>query len=314
MNHVETRFFPKNKIDLINLYRKINSKFIIEDANILEPAYCALFWNKILFESSPYENLINSNNSVSKISVKNKLIYWVKPSEPKQFLNAVNISNMSFSDPCVKRIVHIENSLANLDSLFSNEIEFIANFVSCIFWMRAGENLLGNAAFSEIPHTVFFSDYGLYSLPPEIYVPRQYSEYAVFENLYHEALHHQMHAYANLETKGYFEGNILPTDVISLNWRDRTFTLLEAFHALHIYSVVTPLRYLYFYHLKGKNNDFNSIEWTYKACQDGLRMWRDLSNEMLKYENLFKNQWKNFIFDFYEGYSIFSYDHALEKN
>lgn len=301
---------PSNRAELVNLYLQSGYNTSLESINRLEPAICARITNGSLFQSAPYNDLISCiGNDVSQITIKGKPVYWVKPESSVQLADAVNIRNISLSAPCAKRIAHIERSFENLSSLFPHQIEFITDFVSCIFWVDIKMNpeiLVGSAAFSEVPHAVFFSDYGMYSLPPEIVVPHEHSSFAIFENLYHEALHHQMHVFSNLVTGGYLDLHSKLPEVIKLSWRDRDFTLLESLHALHIYSYVTPLRFAYLNHLNQSKNSSFCVKWLRQACFDGLRMWNDLSCELLKHIAHFKYPWKNLITEYVECYAAFS--------
>lgn len=289
---------PANKDDIITLYNtKNNNTSVITQ---LEPVICAQIRDKAQQQFSEF--LEKPTNK--KITIANQSIEWIDPVYTDGLLNAVGLENDALIKPCQKRIKFIEIALQYLTSLFKNELDFIVAFTSSICWLQPNEgHWLGSAGFYEAPHCTFFSDLAMFSLPPEIIVPKKYAGYAILENLYHEALHHQMHAFSSLTQSDYLQIDSSNMPLIQLDWRDRSFTLLEALHALHVYAMVTPMRLTYYQTLFQQM--VNDLDWILKAYQEGLRMWKDLSAILLTYLNDFKSPWTELIIHWH---------HLLEKN
>jgi hypothetical protein len=144
--------------------------------------------------------------------------------------------------PSKSKSKFLSSSIRDFSELFSKEIQFIRDFTKSLIWIGPrGDQYLGSAAFAEFPHCTFFSDAALFSVPPAVVVPRSMAAFAVIENLLHEALHHQMHAIHEFSGNPYIRDGALDERIV-LNWRERDFTLTEALHALHVYSVIKPLR------------------------------------------------------------------------
>lgn len=261
---------PINRKELLNLYCN-NPLVSIDSIQTLEPSKIGLLRNSKL--DQPLHGADNQFIRIGKYPIA-----WSFPKKPTTLLEVIGLNHTTLKPPCEKRINFLETELAKLIPLFENEINFIAEFTSSICWIES--YAIGSAGFYEVPHCTFFSDSAMFSIPPEIVVDQTHAAYAIFENLYHEALHHQMHAFSTL-TYGYFIDELKEKPFISLSWRDRTFTLLEAIHALHIYSTVTPLRLKY----------YNQNDLPENFYVDSLRMWKDLTTQLCPYFNLFKKPW-----------------------
>jgi hypothetical protein len=285
---------PKNRDDLVNLYFSKSPDANKNSFHDLEPSVCAksrdidTFNKKSFLSTSEIEEARN-------IKLGDHVINWVFPASGEEYFEAVELKDFSFKKPCEKRIKFIEDQVTGLMELYPREIKFITDFTSTILWLQpGGESFLGSAAFYEIPHCTFFSDLAMFSIPPEIVVPKQYAGYAILENLYHEALHHQMHTFSVLATDGYLHDEMKQSLEIHFPWRNRTFTLLEAIHALHVYSLVTPMRLKFLSKMLSKS-DIEKPEWAKQAFDDGLKMWGGLSNKLTTYSSEFKDPWFSII-------------------
>jgi hypothetical protein len=299
---------PLTRDDLIKLYG-LRKEVISKNFANLDSAVCAEIRDPRSFAKAPFSSLEEVEKK-KYIYLGKQLIKWIKPKNPEAWLFASGLAGFSLREPCDKRIKFIEDRINLLIDIFSEEIKFITDFTSSFCWIQSNDDYhVGSAAFYEIPHCTFFSDLAMFSIPPEIVVPREYSEYAILENLYHEALHHQMHAFSVLAVDGYLldASSIIPE--ISLSWRNRKFSLLEAVHALHIYSIVTPLRLQFLKKITNNRvidlKENKNFEWIFKACNDGLRMWGDLSKVLLTYTSYFQSPWSFFISSWHAKYEDF---------
>ncbi len=226
------------------------------------------------------------------VHIADTKIEWSCPENPQALLESVGLNEFRLKKPCEKRIAFIEAELRTLENSFQAELAFIANFTHRIFWLESNEEkALGSAGFYEVPHGTFFSDLAMFSIPPEIIVPKEHARYAILENLYHEALHHQMHGIEKNLNQGYLQNDCITIPTITLSWRDRTFTLLEALHALHVYAYVTPLRRHYSVMINHTNDTIK------KSIQDGLRMWQDLTSVLNAHLPKFKDPWSSYIIE-----------------
>lgn len=245
-----------------------------------------------------------------KIFIGNKHLAWLSEEIPKPILSSIGLEGFSLKIPCSRRINFINNEIKKLNYLFSRELEFITEYTSSVYWIETNENNVGSAGFYEIPNCTFFSDTAMFSLPPEILVPHKHAAYAIFENFYHEALHHQMHGIFNGLKINYLKDKINSSKEYSISWRARTFTLTEAFHALHVYSTVTPFRARYLENMRAQDKSHDEINWLNKAYEDSLRMWYDLIHLLQPHIEMFEAFWAKFIDLWRENYQLFSYKYS----
>jgi hypothetical protein len=285
---------PTNRDDLVNLYSSNDSSISKNSFLDLDPSVCAKSRDLASFSKKPFTSgSVIDDAGIVKLG--DHVFTWVLPSSGEEYFEAVELKDFSFKKPCDKRIKFIEKKVNGLIDLYPQEIKFITDFTSTIVWLQpGGETFLGSAAFYEIPHCTFFSDLAMFSIPPEIVVPKQHAGYAILENLYHEALHHQMHTYSVLVTGGYLHDEANQSLEIDFPWRNKTFTLLEALHALHVYSLVTPMR-LKFLNKLFAENDIERLEWAQRSFDDGLKMWGGLCNKLMTYSSEFKDLWLSII-------------------
>lgn len=219
-----------------------------------------------------------------------KIQWLVVPQE--NILSLTNAQQVSFVPPCTKRISYIEQKLLEIKDIFPDQLGFIFDMTKALVWIAALDNkMFGNASFFELPHCTLFSDSALFSIPPNSVLP-QHTAYAVFENLYHEALHHQLHAFAFLNQEQYLTANIQPT--MHLAWRDKTFNITQAIHGLHFYASVIPCRIkqanIYF-----ANRDSQSFAIMLDAINSAHKTWVDLSQFIRDNFSCITKEWQELI-------------------
>lgn len=292
---------PINRDALIKLYMKAKPK----DASLiamLDPEYCAKTRDPDGYSLFPFSLPIN-RSTAELIKIAGCELSWLLPRNSDLMMRAIGLEGFLIKPACDKRIKYMLDVLTGIAPLYPNEISLIAHFTSCIIWLESSDHqFIGSAAFHEVPHCTFFSDAAMFSLPPEILVPKEFSSYAILENLYHEALHHQMHSYASLATEGYLCEGQSSTSFISMDWRDRTFTLIEALHALHVYSLVTPMRYKYKTFLEDKGINVQPDDWINVAINEGMKMCSDLYDAIEKQKNYLKEPWSSLPTEWMSAY------------
>lgn len=220
-----------------------------------------------------------------------KKIHWVIVPEEK-ILSVTNASNIRMLSACAKRIEYVEQKLSEIKDIFPDQLAFIFEMTKSLIWIDTLDNkMFGNASFFELPHCTLFSDSALFSIPPSSILPKN-TAYAVFENLYHEALHHQLHAFACLNQEQYLTDNIQP--IMHLAWRDKTFNITQAIHGLHFYASVIPCRIkqanIYF-----ANRDSQSFAIMLDAINDAYKTWVDLSQFIRDNFSCITKQWQELI-------------------
>lgn len=264
----------------------------------LDPSVCADLRDSKCYKQSSYSS-ISEVDIGETICIGNRGIGWVKSGTTSLgFLSAVDLSNFKLKNPCRRRAKHIQNEIEQISFAFSEEIDFIESFTSALAWLEPCEDVsIGSAAFYEVPHCTFFSDMAMFSIPPKVILPEKYSGYAILENLYHEALHHQMHT-ISVDTNGYFKSDEQALPIINLDWRDRSFSLIEAFHALHVYRCITPMRIKYCkIVLMLLRSNGVGVDSMLIAIEEGIKMWRDLSMILLGYVSQFKSPYSDLIYE-----------------
>ena len=259
---------------------------------ILDPETCALIRDPVCFSKNKF-SFLKKESVLNYINLKERKLAWSIPCSNINIESIIGFPNLVFEPPSDKRINFINTSFETLYKAFPEICGFIFDFTSTICWLSfKSEGMLGNAAYYEIPHCTFFSDFGFFSIPPKTVIPRVSGCYAVLENLYHEALHHQMHSFSALCTDGYLLEPSVTKLRFCLDWRDRDFTLLESLHALHVYSTITPMRVKYFNLI---SNEIEQSSWLRDAISDGVRMWDELAAIVMMHQHYFKKQWQVLI-------------------
>lgn len=220
-----------------------------------------------------------------------KKIHWVIVPEEK-VLSVTNATHICMLSACAKRIAYVEQKLSQIKDIFPDQLAFIFEMTKALIWIDTLDNkMFGNASFFDLPHCTLFSDSALFSIPPRSILPK-HTAYAVFENLYHEALHHQLHAFAFLNQEQYLTGNMQP--ILQLEWRDKSFDITQAIHGLHFYASVIPCRIkqanIYF-----NNRDTTSFAIMLDSINDAYKTWIELSQFIRKNFSSITNVWQELI-------------------
>lgn len=251
----------------------------------LEPSHCARQRDPQKFSERPFEELFREGDEVTFELAPSVVLRWVSAKTASDVLPIIGLEGVDTVGPSVQRMELMKEAIAPYAEHFEQELTFVRDFTSCIIWLKPTvENYVANASFYELPHCTLFSDAALRTTPPDSLYPGQMTALCLLENLFHEALHHQMHAIRSFSGHEYVKEEA-PLDLpkVSLDWRERNFTLVEAFHALHVYAHITPLRLRWLIliregrFLPPSNDHVRDVLIVEKAVHDGLRMWRDLA-------------------------------------
>jgi len=126
------------------------------------------------------------------------------------------------------------------DSAFA--IDIVANFIGMLVWVKSdGPGGITSSSFPQLPHLTMITDRVLHILLPNTPTGAE-STWALAEDLVHEALHQQL-------SVTILEHDVFTADYeaatgpkIKIQWRDETWTLDRALHALHVYNGIVRLR------------------------------------------------------------------------
>lgn len=263
----------------------------------LWPPTCARLRDPELFYSDPFD----INKTQLKTFLVNKMeINWLNNDIGDIFLKKAGIDNLDLKciSLCKNRVDFINEGIDNFLYLFEKELLFIHDFISTIIWLipNSSKSNMGNASFYIMPHLTFISDATFFFIPPFNQVPREFGILGFIENLYHEALHHQVHAYCAFTKTEYCILEVDPfSEILNFPYReDRTFNLFQAINACHVYGEITKLRYSFLQGLSEKYSD-ESLIWLDTASVLSYKMWRKLSKELFKIRKKFLPDWIDLI-------------------
>lgn len=221
---------------------------------------------------------------------------WINADIGRNMAFMMDIKNVDCISACNSRLAFLEDGLNRYGHLMEDELNFISGFISALVWLTpksdAADN--GNASFYELPHITFVSDATLFFIPPFHQIPREFGVFGFVENLYHEALHHQIHAYNALHDKHYCHDRCDDT-ILSLPYRkDRTFSYSQAINACYVYSEIVKFREKTLNsHLI--NSDVDNKLWLTEASISARNMWYYLTKSLFEVRERFMPQWKNMI-------------------
>ncbi|WP_330925964.1 hypothetical protein [Candidatus Sororendozoicomonas aggregata] len=294
------------KTDIISEYKKnkYSASNKIEQDVFLNPISCAKLRknNQYTFEiPSISEHSFLKKSKQLKIS-KDCILHWVNSENGDKIKESCGLEEHLYSiDYCSERSFFLRKKIDLFSPYFEEEISLIARFISSIVWLTSDDDdaEFGSASFYEMPHCTFFSDAALFFVPPYIQIEKGISGIAIIENMYHEALHHQMHSHC-FNNKISYGKNINPYEetVYLPQRKDRKFTYFQAINALHVYHNVVKFREKAISVLNKidiKNSSKlpekylnKSVEMKHFLYESLLREKRNLSKEMID----MINQWR----------------------
>lgn len=144
----------------------------------------------------------------------------------------------------------IQDSLGLMADLFPLQTKIIFEFTSVIVWLKANECGFSGAAFHELPHCTFLSDAFFIAVTPSAIFEPIHRPYIIFENLYHEALHHQLSASVMLKAEGYYEPANRNNLIYYIKSRDKSWSIPNILQAAYVYLNILPTRITYLQEIK----------------------------------------------------------------
>lgn len=183
---------------------------------------------------------------------------------------------------------YIESGLQSLYLLDETKLAFVAEWTSMIVWVErssafAGQ-LLTSSTFPNFPHCTFLSLKSLQHIPPNNVLGFP-SDYALAENLYHEALHQELAAWLLHQPVLSDNYHSRETDKIAVPWRGGAWEPDRVFHAIYVYSHLIPLRQMAMEKL--------TLQWAEKTwLKDALALGHEalayLTREMQEHLDIFQ--------------------------
>jgi len=145
-------------------------------------------------------------------------------------------------EPLIHRTMDVLDRFQEVDESRSRHI---AEWTSMIVWMcRARDSktaLLTSSTFPALPHCTFVTQKGFRHIPPVTIFDHD-SEYALFENLYHESLHQQLAStllHRNVLSDQYWAATATR---IRVPWRGGSWEPDRVLHAVWVYLHLVRLR------------------------------------------------------------------------
>ena len=238
--------------------------------------------------------------AVSKLRLGPLELDWIDAAPAQALVRTAHLEDLGVQaiSRCDKRAAFLASSSEVVADVCAAELEFISDFTSAVVWLAAtrDDTNFGNSSFYLAPHITFVSDGSLFFIPPLRQIPREYGGYGFVENLYHESLHHQVHAHCALTQTHYcVEGIDAFTELLDFPCRpDRTFDLFQAINACHVYGALTPLRMRVHSALAARTgaNGEAGLDWLLLSASGSLHMWLEFSRALVKVEHKLLPVWR----------------------
>ncbi|MFB2863155.1 hypothetical protein [Aeromonas sp. MdU4] len=237
-----------------------------------------------------------SHLDVTNVKVGSLSFDWINAEAGRKMALMMGIDNVDCISACDSRLAFLEDGLKCYGHLMEDELRFISGFISALVWLTPNNDAAdnGNASFYELPHITFVSDATLFFIPPFHQIPREFGIFGFVENLYHEALHHQVHAYNALNEKHYCYDQ-RDDCILDLPYRnDRTFSYSQAFNACYVYSEIVKFREKSLNFLLTKEDTKDNL-WLSDASISAKSMWIHLTKALFNIREYFLPQWRNMI-------------------
>jgi hypothetical protein len=223
---------------------------------------------------------------------------WLDDELGNTLIRAVGIKDMGVSalSYCERREAFLRDSLDSFGKLYGEELQLVKQFIGSVVWLKPDrpDSELGSASFYRVPHVTFISDASIFFVPPNHQLPRRHGGLGFLENIFHEALHHQVHAHCAFTRTAYcVDGVDAFQELVPFSIRnDRTFTYFQAINALHVYREITLIRRRLLAAVDPGDPEF---EWLRQGVQTGLRMWGGFCDALLGVESNLVQPWPTLI-------------------
>lgn len=233
---------------------------------------------------------------VSKIDIGNWSFNWTNADEGEAMALLMGISDVGSIPVCDNRLAFLNDGVKRFSSLYESEMTFIADFISTLVWLipkNANANN-GSASFYELPHVTFISDATLFFVPPFHQLPREFGFLGFVENLYHEALHHQVHTFNAFHGNQYCQGALGESLIDFPQRQDRIFSYTQAFNACYVYGEIVRYRRKVAQHLSTEYQT-KELTWINEALDSATMMRFNLAERLYHVRDAFLPPWKSLI-------------------
>jgi hypothetical protein len=181
------------------------------------------------------------------------------------------------------KTVKVLENLQDSDPGRSKQIE---DWTSLIVWVERnpGSNatLLTSSTFPLLPHCTFLSQKALRHVPPNSVFSRD-SNYALKENLFHEALHQELAAallHRQILSEDYWADN---SERVAVPWRGASWEPDRVLHAVYVYATLLPMRA----EALATAADEQESKWLESALSEGRTALEYLLGRLLACKSLF---------------------------
>ncbi len=257
------------------------------------PSICAQVRDHATHEKYHFTLL---RKQVSKVDIGNGSFNWVHAEAGEAMALLMGISDVGSIPVCENRLAFLNDGINRFPSLYESEMEFITDFISTLVWLTPKNTTAnnGNASFYELPHITFISDATLFFVPPYHQLPREFGILGFVENLYHEALHHQVHAFNAFHDQQYCHGSHGAALINFPQRQDRTFSYTQAFNACYVYGEIVKYRRKVAQHLSETYRPEELI-WINEAVSTAKMMRFNLAARLYHVRDTFLPPWKSLI-------------------
>lgn len=208
----------------------------------------------------------------------------------------MGISDVGSIPVCDNRLAFLNDGVKRFSSLYESEMSFIANFISTLVWLvpkNANANN-GSASFYELPHVTFIFDATLFFVPPFHKLLREFGFLGFVENLYHEALHHQVHTFNAFHGNQYCQGTLGESLIDFPQRQDRTFSYTQAFNVCYVYGEIVRYRRKVAQYLSEEYR-VEELTWINEALDSAIMMRFNLATRLYPVRDAFLPPWKSLI-------------------
>jgi len=165
----------------------------------------------------------------------------------------------------------------------SLSIDIVSDFTGMLLWVASDRpDGLTSSSFPQLPHLSLITDHVMRILLPNTLTGSD-SIWALAEDLVHEALHQQLSATIIEHDVFTDDYDAVSGPRIKIYWRDETWTLDRAVHALHVYSGVVRLRREALQGSVLSEQDRRHVEQALPEAQDAMAFLRDAVPKHARY-------------------------------
>ncbi|MGG8018659.1 hypothetical protein PGO10_05710 [Klebsiella aerogenes] len=221
---------------------------------------------------------------------ENKIFFYDRQASAL-LVNYVSVNPEHVTELSSEKVNLIQTSIKYMAYFFPSQTQIIFEFTSVIVWLKANECGFSGAAFHELPHCTFLSDAFFIAVTPSAILEPIHRPYIIFENLYHEALHHQLSASVMLHTKGYYEPENHNNRFYYIKSRNKSWSIPNILQAAYVYLNVLSTRISYLQIIIKHNLPCETI---YTSITQAINYCREMINVLLQ-DDMLKQDIQDYI-------------------